>query len=116
MPNAEGVAIAFVVGIVAGVYVGALLWRTQLEEARRRIEGLEALQTIREDVTRNVRAQGWFDRALLGDEDSLRWLGASGGVLTVFNQPAFTTAESRKHAADLYHEARRRLTAREPAP
>lgn len=120
MPNAEGVTLAFVLGVIAGVVIGAMRWRSALEEERRRNEFLVREVAMETEITRCWQNQVLYVEALGGDaalaEAALGDLGARGGVLTKINCDAWASAMARDNAVALYHEARRRLAGREPAP
>lgn len=118
MPNAEGVAIAFGLGMVAGLVLGAMRWRSALEEERRRNEFLLREVAMETEITRCWQNQTLYVEALGGDsslaEAALGDLGARAGVLTKVNCSPWATGMARDNAAALYHEARRRLASREP--
>lgn len=114
MPNAFGVAVAFALGMVSGLVVGAMLWRAALEEERRRNEYLVREVAMETELTRCWQNQVLFVEALSGEEAALGDLGARGGVLTKPNCDRWATVMARDNAAELYHEAVRRL--RKAAP
>jgi len=112
VPNALWTALAFALGMVAGLVAGAMLWRSALEEERRRNEFLVREMTMETELRRCEQNQTLYVEALHGEEAALGDLGARGGVLTKINCDPWATAMARDNAAALYHEARRRLTAR----